>query len=121
MKLYYTNYATGEGIDAENPIEVEAQYVVDTFLDLLDERDNFLGLIDDDGKCIQFINEDSRWLMDIPNPPDFINQQTYLNDRECVNLIVDIVENNKISTNMKLYSVNTMEETLADVLDRNEK
>ena len=118
MKLFYTNYVTDEGIDSENPIEVETQYAVNTFLNMVDGKDNFLGLIDDKGNCIQFINEENRWLLDIPNPPNFQNKQAYLNDSECINLIVEIVDNNLINTNMELYYVNTMDETLEDVLAR---
>lgn len=116
MKLFYTNYITDEGIDPENPIEVETQYVVNIFLNMVDGKDNFLGLIDNKGNCIQFINEENRWLLDIPNPPNFQNKQAYLNDSECINLIVEIVDNNIIRTDMKLYNVNTMNETLDDVL-----
>ena len=118
MKLFYTNYVTDKGIDSENPIEAEVDYAIKTFLELLDEIDSFIGLIDENGKCIQFVNEEKQWLLDIPNPPNFENQQAYLNDKECLSLIEEIITNNKINPNMNLYNVKIMNETLEDVLNR---
>lgn len=118
MKIFYTNYATDEGIDSENPIELDTQSVVDIFLDLVDSEDSFLGLVDENNDVIQFANEEDKWLLDIPNPPKFINKQAYLKDTECLNLIVEILEKNKIEVNTKLYDVNIMEETLSQILNR---
>ncbi|RPD94297.1 hypothetical protein EGM88_12590 [Aureibaculum marinum] len=118
MKVFYTNYATDKGIDSENAIEIDTQSVVDIFLDLVDSEDSFLGLVDENNNVIQFSNEENQWLLDIPNPPNFKNMQAYLKDTECLNLIVEILNKNKIKTNMKLYEVNIMEETLSEVLER---
>ncbi len=116
MKFYYTNYGKDEGINSDSPIEVNVEYAINTFLELLDESENFLGFIDDNDNCIQFVNEKNKWLLDIPKPPDFENLQAYINDKECISLIEDIITKNKISLNIKLYKVKIMDETLEDVL-----
>lgn len=118
MKIFYTNYATNEEINSDNPIELDKQSIVDIFLNLVDSEESFLGLIDDTENIIQFVNEEDKWLLDIPNPPSFINKQAYLKDTQCLNLIIEILEKNKIEVNTTLYNVNIMEETLSEVLNR---
>lgn len=116
MKLFYTNYGTNQGIDSVNAKEVNLEQAINIFLELVDEPDSFLGFIDAHNTCIQFVNEESRWLLDIPVPPNFENLQAYLSDKECIAVIEDIFTRNQANTNVKLYKVNIMNETLDDVL-----
>ncbi|MCL5245163.1 hypothetical protein M4I21_05040 [Cellulophaga sp. 20_2_10] len=118
MKLFYTNYGTNETVASSNAIDVTVESAIDTFLELLDGSENFLGLVDEDKNCIQFVNEDKKWLLDIPKPPNFENLQAYVNDKECLAILEDSITKNKISVNVKLYKVHIMDETLDDVLSR---
>ncbi|SFW40124.1 hypothetical protein [Cellulophaga fucicola] len=118
MKLFYTNYGTNETIESSNAIEVTVESAIRTFLELLDGSENFLGLVDENNNCIQFVNEENIWLLDIPKPPNFINLQAYVNDKECLAILEDCITKNEISVNVKLYKVHIMDETLNDVLSR---
>ncbi len=121
IKFFYTNYETDEGID--NPIEMSLEEIISIFLELVDGEGNFFGFTDNDNNCIQFINEENKWLLDIPNPPNFNNLQTYLNDKECISLIEKFISEDKISKklDLKLHEVKTIDETLNDVLYREQK
>ncbi|WP_435314830.1 hypothetical protein [Cellulophaga fucicola] len=116
MKLFYTNYGTNETVESSNAIEVTVESAIHTFLELLNGTENFLGLVDENNNCIQFVNEDNIWLLDIPKPPNFINLQAYVNDKECLAILEDSITKNEISVNVKLYKVHIMDETLNDVL-----
>ncbi|CAZ97469.1 MULTISPECIES: hypothetical protein [Zobellia] len=116
MKLFYTNYGTDKSINSDNPIETNAEDAINIFLELVDEDESFIGFVDKNDKSIQFINEKEKWLLDIPNPPHFENLQAYVNDKECISLIEKIIDENKISLDMKLYKVKIMNETLNDIL-----
>ena len=118
MKLFYTNYGTNETVESSNAIEVTVESAIRTFLELLDGSENFLGLVDENNNCIQFVNEENIWLLDIPKPPNFINLQAYVNDKECLAILEDCITKNEISVNVKLYKVHIMDETLNDVLSR---
>lgn len=118
MKLFYTNYGTNETVESSNAIEVTVESAIHTFLELLNGTENFLGLVDENNNCIQFVNEDNIWLLDIPKPPNFINLQAYVNDKECLAILEDSITKNEISVNVKLYKVHIMDETLNDVLSR---
>lgn len=97
MKIFYQNYTTDEGVDGNNPIELNLEETLEIFENLQSEEDNFFGLVDDYQKCIQFVYEDDNtWLIDVPNPPTFENLQAYGTYDECVSLIKKIYKENKI-------------------------
>lgn len=110
MKLFYTNYGTNETVESSNAIEVTVESAIHTFLELLNGTENFLGLVDENNNCVQFVNEENIWLLDIPKPPNFINLQAYVNDKECLAILEDSITKNEISVNVKLYKVHIMDE-----------
>ena len=71
LKVFYHNYDTNEGIDANKPQKASLELALDLFETLNQNVNNFFGIIDDNGKTIQFIafedDDGDDWCIDIPD------------------------------------------------------
>ena len=117
MKVFYYDYYTDEGIDAEDARTADLAYVLDLFYNLTDEDDNFLGIAKNN-QTLQFMFvEQDKWLAEVPYP-NHINYQMYADYDECVKLIKDCFTVGEIIISPKMKKVDIMNETLDDVLKR---
>lgn len=117
LNIYYHDYSLEEGIDGNHPKKVTQDSGLEYFKKLTNDRDNFIGFTDNKNKSIQFAQEEEgKWLVDIPNPPSFINFQQYADFNECIGIIKTIFQMEKVIEFPKMVKVNIMEETLDDVL-----
>ena len=117
MKIFYHNYKTQQGIPSDNSQSATVSQTLEIFSGLNAETDNFLGIIDNADKSIQFILEaEDKWLVDIPNPPDFINDQQFGTYEECIKIITKIYNENIVVPLHGMKKVDIMNETLDEVL-----
>lgn len=120
MKIYYHDYYMDEGIDANEPREVDLALALELFYELTDEENNFFGITDDNNeKCIQFLYmEQNMWLVDIPIPPDFINYQKKADYEECVSIIRNVFKEKKINPVAGMIRVDTMKTTFDEEIKK---
>lgn len=117
MKLFFHNYQTRKGITSENPQTATVSQALEIFSTLNSETENFFGIIDDSEKTIQFVLEaEDKWLVDIPNLPDFINDQQFADNKNCLEIISKIFDANKIVIFPEMRKVDIMNETLDEKL-----
>ncbi|MCF6348446.1 MAG: hypothetical protein L3J20_09130 [Flavobacteriaceae bacterium] len=90
------------------------------FYELSDEKGSFFGVKTKNG-IIQFAWEnENKWLVDLPNPPSFLNLQRYASYDECVEIIKSIFKDVLPENIEDLVKVKIMEETLDTVLEKRE-
>lgn len=117
MRLYYHNYVTKDGIPSEHPQEANLHQALEIFSSLQSSTENFFGIIDQSDKIIQFVLEaEDQWLVEIPNPPDFANDQQFANFAECVEIITNTFDENRVYVFPKMIKVDIMNESLQDLL-----
>ncbi len=117
MKVFYQDYVIDEGIESNDPREADLSFALELFYELTDDKDNFYGIIDSEERCIQFAWESQdKWLVDIPNPPDFMNYQKYADYDECVDMIKRVYELGKVIQFEGMIKVDIMKETLDEKL-----
>ncbi len=117
IKLFYYDNNFDEGIKSNAAEETKQDIALNFFKELSKDSHSFIGFEDSINKCIQFAwQEKDIWLVDIPNPPDFINFQQYANEAECIAIIKTVYKTQKITKLPKMVKVKIMEETLEDVL-----
>lgn len=117
MKIFFHNYATRQGIASDTPQTGSVFQALEIFSTLNSSTENYFGIIDDSEKTIQFVLEaENKWLVDIPNLPDFINDQQFADDEKCIEIINKIFEANKIIVFPEMRKVNIMNETLDEKL-----
>lgn len=99
MRIFYQDYYTDEGIDANDPIEADLEFALELFYELTDNEDNFFGIINDNnGKSIQFMYvEQDTWLVDIPAIDKKGAWQQHTDYDGCISLIQDFY-NEKLIT-----------------------
>ncbi len=118
MKIFFHNYKTREGIPSDTPQIGNISQAFEIFSTLNSETENYFGIIDDADITMQFVLEaQDKWLVDIPNPPSFINDQQFANSEECLKIISTIFERNKIVSFPEMRKVDIMNETLEEKLD----
>lgn len=117
MKLFYYDAYLDEGIESDEANKTNYNEAIVYFYNLTDEEGGFLGLTDNHNQSIQFlwISQD-KWLVDIPIPPDFKNPQQYADHDECIEIIKKVYELDKVISFETMKIVDTMNETLDDVL-----
>ncbi len=98
--------------------ELHLNEALTEFYELSEIEGSFFG-VKTLGEVIQFSWEDvDKWLIDLPNPPSFLNFQRYANYDECVETI-KIVFNGVSPKEVKnLTKVNIKSETLDGVLKK---
>lgn len=117
MKIFFHNYKTRQGIPSDDPQHANITQALEIFSTLSSETENYFGMIDDADKTIQFVLEaNNRWLVDIPNPPEFINDQQFATDEECIEILIKLFERNKIVSFYGMKKVNILEETLEEII-----
>lgn len=117
MKLFFHNYKTRQGIPSDNPQTATVSQALEIFSTLNSETENYFGIIDDSDKTIQFVLEtDDKWLVDIPNLPDLINDQQFADFDECILIITKIFDENKVNVFPEMRKVDIMNETLDEKL-----
>ena len=113
MKIFFYNYKTRQGITSDTPQQANISQAIEIFSTLNSENENYFGIIDDADKTMQFVLEaQDKWLVDIPNPPSFINDQQFANSEECLKIIYIIFERNKVVSFPEMRKVDIMNETL---------
>lgn len=117
MKIYFHNYVTREGIPSDNPQYADLQQAIEIYSSLNDSTENFFGIIDSSDKVIQFVLEaENQWLVEIPNLPGLINDQQFANFAECIEIITNTFDANKVKIFPKMIKVDIMNESLQDLL-----
>ncbi len=100
--------------------ELDINEALTEFYELSDEKGSFFGIKTKKG-VIQFAWEDEdNWLVDLPNPPSFLNPQRYASYDECVEIIKSIFKGILPENVDGLVKVKIMEETLDTVLEKRE-
>ena len=116
MIIFLYNVESGYGLD---DIDLELEEALTEFYELSDEKGSFFGIKTDNG-IIQFAwNGVDKWLLDLPNPPSFLNPQRYANYDESVEIIKSIFKGVLPENIDGLVKVKIMEETLDNVLEKN--
>lgn len=117
MKIYFHNYITREGIPSEYPQDIDLVKALEIFSSLSNSTENFFGIIDPSNKVIQFLLEDEdKWLVEIPNLPNFLNDQQFANYAESIEIISNTYNENRVNVYPKMIKVDIMNESLQDLL-----
>jgi hypothetical protein len=100
MNIYYQDYYTDEGINANNPKEADLEFALELFYELTDEEGSFFGITDTNNtKCIQFIFvEQDDWIVDIPDMDKEGSYQKHADYDACVHLIEKFYNGEAIDT-----------------------
>lgn len=120
MKIFFHNYNTREGITSDDPQESNLNQAIEIFRTLNSETENYFGIIDESDETIQFVLEaENKWLIEIPHPPRFINDQKFGTFEECISIITETFMQDKITALPDMRKVDIRNETLEEVIQRN--
>lgn len=113
MNIFSYNPKTDNSLEED----LDLEQALAEFYYLTAIEGSFFGIVDSEEKCIQFawLSKD-KFLVDIPNPPDFINYQKYAGYEECVEMIKRVYALNEVVQFSGMVKVDINREGLDEML-----